>query len=135
RGARPPAGARGARGVMERLRRAMRGAGAALGLGSLAAGCTAAVGYPGHDSPELPRSPPRVACPGGFEATFVQIGERELSFGVPEWQRDLGLVRSIGIDAVILQYSGDERGAFDGRAPGREPVRALLDAAESLGVS
>jgi hypothetical protein len=78
---------------------------------------------------------PVLPCPGGFDATFIQLGERELAHDVPDWRDDLELLRAIGIRRILLQYSGDERGAFDERAVGRAPVRSLLEAATELEMS
>ncbi|WP_437940421.1 DUF4434 domain-containing protein [Sorangium sp. So ce341] len=77
---------------------------------------------------------PQRACPGGFESTFIQISERELGYGVAEWTRALVQLQPLGVTSIVLQYSGDELGPFDGRLPGKEPVRALLRAAEPLGI-
>jgi hypothetical protein len=78
---------------------------------------------------------PEQACAGGIEATFIQLSQRELSNGVPEWTHELLRLQSIGIHGAVLQYSGDELGPFDGRVEGHAPVRALLEAASALDMS
>lgn len=94
------------------------GAAAALGIG-----CSAA------PRPE-PVYPART-CPRGFDASFVQLGRRELAFDEAAWRRALSLLRAVGVDLVIVQFTGDQDGAFDGRG-GHAPVRALLAAAAGM---
>lgn len=72
---------------------------------------------------------PERRCPGGFDASFIQLGERELELGEAEWADEIELLRSAGVELAIVQFSGDERGSYDRRRPGREPIRALLAAA------
>ena len=86
-----------------------------------------------HAQPRLAASSQPV-CPGGIDATFVQIQANELEFGRKEWTAALGQLRSIGIATIVLQYSGDERGPFDGRASRRKPVESLLSAADAYGM-
>lgn len=96
------------------------GAAAAFGLGCGASAATA--GAPGY--------PPRT-CPRGFDASFIQLGQRELGFDQAAWRRALALLRAVGVDLVIVQYTGDEYGPYDGRG-GRAPIRALLAAAAAM---
>lgn len=114
---------------------AARSAAFTLALGMLGSVSTARCGavdaLQGATSSPLAELP----CPGGLEATFIQIGPREIEHGVAEWERDLGLLRSLGIRRVILQYSGDEHGPFDKRPGGAAPVGALLRAASAIGTS
>lgn len=80
-------------------------------------------------------TPPRVgSCPQGFDATLVQPATRELGYDPADWARELRILRSLGLRTVVLQYSGDETGPYDGRIPGAAPVRALLDAAERFDI-
>lgn len=90
-------------------------------IGALLLGCS-----------RLPDPLPERRCPGGFDAGFIQIGERELGFGEAEWRTEIELLRSAGVELAIVQFSGDERGSYDGRRPGKEPVRALVAAAEAV---
>lgn len=78
--------------------------------------------------------PPAASCPAGFDATFVQLGARELAFDEPTWAGELGLLRALGVRAVVLQFSGDEHGPYDDRRPGVRPVAALLRAAGDAGI-
>ena len=96
------------------------GAAAVLGIG-----CGQAAG-----PPRAPVYPPRT-CPRGFDASFIQLGQRELGFDRAAWRRALSLLRAVGVDLVIVQFTGDEYGAYDGR-DGRAPVRALLAAAAAM---
>lgn len=77
---------------------------------------------------------PAYPCPGGIEATFIQLSQQDLTNGVPDWTRELGRLQSIGIRGAILQYCGDELGPFDGRVHGYAPVKDLLEAASTLGI-
>lgn len=80
---------------------------------------------------ERPAAPPSSpVCSRGFDSTFVQLQEAQLHYGYPEWGRALELFRSLGIRTIILQYSGDEHGPYEGREPGRSPIRSLLEAAD-----
>jgi Domain of unknown function (DUF4434) len=94
-----------------------------VGCGSSTAGRT----------PEPAASRP-ATCPGGIDATFVQIQERELDYGREEWSKRLAELRALGIATVVLQFSGDERGAYDERTSGRRPVKSLFEAADVYGV-
>lgn len=69
---------------------------------------------------------------GAFDATFVQIQVDQRAFDTERWKQELSILRELGIDLIILQYSGDERGPYD-RA-GHAPVAALLAAADELGM-
>ncbi len=77
--------------------RAAIGAAAALGLG-----CAAA---------EQPA--PARTCARGFDASFVQLGRRELGFDQAAWRRALSLLRAAGVELVVVQFTGDESGAYD----------------------
>jgi hypothetical protein len=73
----------------------------------------------------------RSPCSGGFDGSFVQLGERDMARGPEEWKAELQTLRSVGIVTVVLQYSGDELGSYD-RTPEHQPVRSLLAAADEL---
>jgi hypothetical protein len=74
------------------------------------------------------------ACKPGFDATFVQLGEPELTHDVAAWKKELEVLRATGVRSIVLQYTGDEHGSYDARRPQITPVRALLDAAASKGI-
>jgi hypothetical protein len=78
---------------------------------------------------------PLRACPGGFNASFVQMAHRELRNSLSDWKSDLGLLRSAGIQTIVLQYSGDDHGSYDNQVKGSKPIRSLLEAAQELDVS
>lgn len=73
-------------------------------------------------------------CSHGFDATFVQLNEDQLHYGQSEWANILDGFRHIGIRTVILQYTGDEYGSYDGRQPGAVPIRGLLDVANEKSI-
>jgi len=98
------------------------GAAAALGLG-----CT--TGRTG--APATTPVYPARSCPRGFDGSFVQLGQRELAYDQAAWRRALSLLRAVGVDLVVVQFTGDEYGPYDGRA-GRAPVRALIAAAAAM---
>jgi Domain of unknown function (DUF4434) len=83
----------------------------------------------------VPRAHPQPVrvCPRGFDASFVQLRREQLGFDHRRWRQELSVLRSVGVKLIIIQFSGDERGAYDGR--GVEPVGALLDAAADLDMS
>jgi hypothetical protein len=89
--------------------RAVIGAAAALGLG-----CAAA----------QPAAPAARTCARGFDASFVQLGQRELAFDQVAWRRALALLRAAGVELVVVQFTGDEAGPYD--------LRALLAAAGAM---
>jgi hypothetical protein len=72
-------------------------------------------------------------CEAHFDASFVQIRVDQLTFDATRWQEDLAVLQGIGVRLVVLQFTGDEHGPYDGRA-GHAPVAALLDAASQLGM-
>ncbi len=74
-------------------------------------------------------------CPGGFNASFVQMANHERSYNLPDWKSGLQLLRSAGIQTIVLQYSGDEHGFYDDQATGNKPIRSVLEAAQELDVS
>src|SRR5688500_17577274 len=74
---------------------------------------------------------PARTCPRGFDASFIQLGQRELGYGEFKWRHALSVLRSAGVTLVLLQFSGDDDGGYD-RPAGRAPVRALLAAAGSM---
>jgi hypothetical protein len=78
---------------------------------------------------------PLRVCPGGFTASFIQMTQREVHYNLSAWKRDLELLRSVGIQTVILQYSGDEHGSYESQVNGTNPIRSLLAAAEALDLS
>lgn len=69
-------------------------------------------------------------CTGGFDASFVQIGDAERSFDEARWLRELTMLHDLGVTFLIVQYTGDERGAYDHGE--RAPVASLLRAAARL---
>lgn len=73
-------------------------------------------------------------CQVGFDATFVQLGARDLTRDVASWQGELDVLQSLRVRTIVLQYSGDEAGSYDARTAGVTPVRALLTAAEAHGM-
>lgn len=74
----------------------------------------------------------REMSPGSFDATFVQISDQQRSFDQARWKRELAVVRDLGVDLVIVQFTGNERGAYDSAS--RAPVAALLAAAHELDI-
>src|SRR5512143_172333 len=71
-------------------------------------------------------------CAGGFDASFIQIGEEQRSFDEVRWLRELSMLRELGINLVIVQFTGDERGAYDRGE--RTPIASLLRAAARLDI-
>jgi hypothetical protein len=69
-----------------------------------------------------------------FDASFVQIHGEQLTFGVARWRDELAVLQGIGVRLIILQFTGDEQGPYEGRA-GHAPVAALLGAASQLGMT
>jgi hypothetical protein len=63
------------------------------------------------------------------------MAQRELHHDLSDWKNDLKLLRSVGIQTIVLQYSGDEHGAYDNQVKGSKPIRSLLEAAQELDVS
>src|SRR5262252_6685469 len=72
---------------------------------------------------------PTLHCAIGFDGSFVQLGARDLTRDEETWQAPLDLLRALGVRTIVVQFTGDEHGSYDGRAPGVAPVRALLRAA------
>ena len=87
-----------------------------------ALGAAAALGL-GCAQPPPPAAPART-CARGFDASFVQLGRRELAFDQAAWRRALGLLRAVGVELVVVQFTGDETGPYD--------IRPLLAAAASM---
>jgi sugar phosphate isomerase/epimerase len=69
---------------------------------------------------------PTLPCPGGFEASFIQPNAGDVRADFDEWRRRLSLLRSIGVDTAVLQFSSDRDGPY--------PLRTILDAADTLGL-
>lgn len=70
-------------------------------------------------------------CPHGFDATFIQLSERDFTRDVQGWQEPLDLLRRVGVELIVVQYTGDEHGSYDARTLHARPVRALLEAARA----
>lgn len=83
----------------------------------------------------LPASPfPSSSCRNGLDATFVQLGERDMARDVEQWKAEFEPARGLGMSGIVVQYSGDSRGGYDDRL-NAGPLRALLAAAEALDVA
>lgn len=65
-------------------------------------------------------------CRGGFDATFLQLTHAELRWNEDRWEDDLEELREMGVNTVVVQYTGDTSGSFDAHGG----VRALVRAAE-----
>jgi hypothetical protein len=91
---------------------------------------TATAALPLACAAALPDSHPVRACARGFDASFVQLRREQLGFDQQRWRQELSVLRSVGVELVVIQFSGDERGAYDSR--GVAPVAALLGAAADL---
>jgi hypothetical protein len=89
-------------------------------LGTTLAGCGASM---------TPRT-----CPRGFDASFLQISEREMQFGSEAWDEDMEVLRAIGVRTVIVQHTGDEDGPYDGRY-GAATITTLVQAIERAGMT
>jgi Domain of unknown function (DUF4434) len=89
----------------------------------LSQGCAAA--------PVVPRQ-----CHGGLQGSFLQLTDRQLGFGARDWMEPFALLRATGAETLIVQYSGDRTGPYDGRAhaPAGGPLRAILGAAAVAGL-
>ncbi len=80
--------------------------------------------------------PTAAACTSRLDGTFVQIAGPQLRYNADEWRAALEPVRRLGMQTVVVQYSGDARGSYD-RFEGTAPsgtVSALLDASDGLGL-
>lgn len=77
---------------------------------------------------------PASICEAYFDGSFVQIRGDQLTFDAARWREDLAVLQGIGARLIVLQFTGDEHGPYDGRA-GHTPVAALLDAARQSGMS
>ncbi|MEI8255243.1 MAG: DUF4434 domain-containing protein [Deltaproteobacteria bacterium] len=78
--------------------------------------------------------PPPVPCSARLDGTFVQIAGPQLRYDPSEWRVALEPVRALGMQTLVIQYSGDGRGSYD-RFEGPAPsgtVAALLEAADGL---
>lgn len=69
-----------------------------------------------------------------FDGSFVQIRVDQLAFDAARWQDELAVLQGVGVRLIVLQFTGDEHGPYDGRA-GHAPVAALLGAASRLGMA
>jgi hypothetical protein len=92
---------------------------------------TATAALPLACAATLPVSHPARACPRGFDASFLQIRRDQLAFDQERWRRELSVLRSVGVKLIVVQFSGDQRGAYDDRGEGA-PVAALLTAASEM---
>lgn len=81
--------------------------------------------------PQEPRPP---SCQRGFTATFIQLKDAQLQHGREEWQPAFETFQLLGVDTVILQFSGDEHGPYEGRYPGSTPIRSFLELATELDI-
>ncbi|HSD86721.1 MAG TPA: hypothetical protein VLB44_04375, partial [Kofleriaceae bacterium] len=69
---------------------------------------------------------------GDFDASFIQIGDERRTFDEERWLRELALLRDLGIRLVIVQFTGDEIGAYD---RGKDaPLASLVRAAARLDI-
>lgn len=68
------------------------------------------------------------ACPGGIDGTFIQLQDAQLRWGRQEWARTLDQLRELGVSTIVVQYTGDDRGAFEGRYGVRTLAHLLLAA-------
>lgn len=73
-------------------------------------------------------------CEPHFDASFVQIHVDHLTFDATSWQRELAVLQGVGVRLIVLQFTGNEDGPYDGRA-GHAPVAALLGAAGQRGMA
>ena len=81
----------------------MNGLGRVIGAAAvLGIGCGSAAG-----PARAPVYPPRT-CPRGFDASFIQLGQRELGFDQAAWRRALSLLRAVGVNLVIGLFTGAE---------------------------
>ena len=73
----------------------------------------------------------RTSCPrlGG---TFVQLKRAEFSRTSSDWKTVLAPLKAQGVSTLIIQYTGDESGAFQGPQRRQRPVSALLSALDEL---
>lgn len=76
----------------------------------------------------------RSTCEARFDGGFIQIHVHQLTFDATSWRADLAELQRVGVRLIVLQFTGDESGPYDGRA-GHAPVAALLGAASQLGMA
>lgn len=91
----------------------------------LVAGACLALLLPGLALPGQAR-----ACPGGVDATFVQLHDEQLRWGRAQWVRAVADLRALGISTLIVQYTGDEHGSFAARYGGGSLTHLLAVAGE-----
>ena len=72
-------------------------------------------------------------CPAGLGGTFVQLGQGQLDLSDHDWRREVALLAATGVQTVVVQFTGDQQGAFDQRYPQR-PVRTLARTASDAGM-
>jgi hypothetical protein len=72
-------------------------------------------------------------CPAGLGGTFVQLGQDQLDLSDQDWRREVALLAATGVQTVVVQFTGDQQGAFDRRYPQR-PVRTLARTASDAGM-
>lgn len=71
----------------------------------------------------------QVASCGGFDSTFVQMSGADFSRDAAGWDSELAVMQSVGVDTIVLQFSGDSGGSYDSRTAGKLPVQSMMDAA------
>ncbi len=62
-----------------------------------------------------------------FDATFIQMRGEQLAYDEARWRRELEVLRTLGLELVVLQFTGDDHGPYD--RDGHAPVASLLAAA------
>lgn len=62
-----------------------------------------------------------------FDATFIQIHSDQLAHDEAHWQRELDVLRKLGVKQVVIQFTGDRHGPYD--RDGHAPVANLVAAA------
>lgn len=80
----------------------------------------------------VPTLDPSAPCEATFDATFVQLTHEQGRFDAARWGEELRLLQRLGIELVIVQFTGDERGPYDRGS--ERPVAELLRAAEAAGI-
>ena len=90
-------------------------------LTSTASGC-ASFGWSAHRP-----------CPAGLDGTFVQLAQPQLGLSDHDWRREVALLAATGVRTVVIQFTGDQQGAFDRQHP-QQPVRTLARAAAAAGM-
>jgi hypothetical protein len=72
-------------------------------------------------------------CPAGLDGTFVQLAQQQLGLSDHDWRREVALLAATGVRTVVIQFTGDQQGAFDRQHP-QQPVRTLARAAAEAGM-